>query len=102
MLNPSTHITQLSTTLLDSVGNGDLTVGSRYDRKPLGSFLLGEDRHGISEQTYYRWCAKYGEMEISEARRLRKSETENSRPKELVADPALDIQILKAVNPKQW
>jgi hypothetical protein len=54
MLSPSAHITQLSTTLLDSVGNGDLTVGSRYDRKPLGNFLLGEDRHGISEQTYYR------------------------------------------------
>jgi hypothetical protein len=41
-------------------------------------------------------------MEISEARRLRKLETENSRPKELVSDQALDIQIPKEVNPKQW
>jgi putative transposase len=41
-------------------------------------------------------------MEISEARRLKELETENSRLKKLVADQALDIQILKEVNSKQW
>ena len=56
--------------------------------------------HGISEQTYYRWRNKYGGMEISEARRLRELETENGRLKKLVADQALDIQILKEVNAK--
>jgi putative transposase len=58
--------------------------------------------HGISEQTYYRWRNKYGGMEISEARRLKELETENSRLKKLVADQALDIQILKEVNAKKW
>jgi putative transposase len=41
-------------------------------------------------------------MEISEARRLKELETENSRLKKLVADQALDIQILKEVNSKKW
>jgi len=41
-------------------------------------------------------------MEISEARRLRELETENGRLKKLVADQALDIQILKEVNSKKW
>lgn len=57
---------------------------------------------GISEQTYYRWRSKYGGMEISEARRLKELEEENSRLKRLVADQALDIQILKEVNSKKW
>ena len=58
--------------------------------------------HGISEQTYYRWRSKYGGMEISEARRLKELEEENSRLKRLVADQALDIEILKEVNSKKW
>ena len=44
----------------------------------------------------------WGGIEISEARRLKELETENSRLKKLVADQALDIQILKEVNSKQW
>lgn len=59
-------------------------------------------RHGITEQTYYRWRKKYGGMEVSEARRLKELEEENSRLKRLVADQALDIQILKEVNAKKW
>ena len=58
--------------------------------------------HGITEQTYYRWRKKYGGMEVSEARRLKELEEENSRLKRLVADQALDIQILKEVNAKKW
>lgn len=58
--------------------------------------------YGISEQTYYRWRNKYGGMELSEARRLKELEQENSRLKRLVADQALDIQILKEVNAKKW
>jgi putative transposase len=58
--------------------------------------------HAISEQTYYLWRSKYGGMEISEARRLKELEEENSRLKRLVADQALDIQILKEVNSKKW
>ena len=54
--------------------------------------------HQITEQTYYRWRKKYGGMEVSEARRLKELEEENARLKRLVADQALDIQILKEVN----
>lgn len=56
----------------------------------------------ISEQTYYRWKRKYGGMDQSEARRLKDLEEENHRLKRLVADQALDIQILKEVNSKKW
>jgi putative transposase len=58
--------------------------------------------HGISEQTYFRWKKKYGGMDVSEAARLKALEEENSRLKRLVADQALDIQILKEVNSKKW
>ena len=53
---------------------------------------------GISEQTYYRWRKEYGGMDVSQARRLKELEQENQRLKKLVADQALDIQILKEVN----
>jgi putative transposase len=59
-------------------------------------------KHGISQQTYYRWKSKFGGMEVSDARRLKELEEENRRLKRLVADQALDIQILKDVNSKNW
>lgn len=59
-------------------------------------------KHGVSEQSFYRWKAKYGGMEISEAKRLRQLEDENSRLKKLVADLSLDNQMLKDVNSKKW
>ncbi len=54
-------------------------------------------QHGISEGTYYRWKSKYGGMELGDAKRLKQLEDENRRLKRLVADQALDIQILKEV-----
>ena len=59
-------------------------------------------RHGISAGTYYRWKSKYGGMEVNEAKRLKALEDENRRLKKLVADQALDIQMLKEVNSKKW
>ncbi len=59
-------------------------------------------KHGISEQTYYRWKAKYGGMTVSEARRLRQLEDENRRLKQIVANQALDIEALKGVLSKKW
>ena len=50
---------------------------------------------GISEQTYYRWRQKYGGMAPEEAKQLKTLEKENARLKRLVADQALDMQILK-------
>ena len=51
----------------------------------------------ISEQTYYRWRQQYGGMKADEMKRLKELEKENTRLKRLVADQALDIQILKEV-----
>ncbi len=58
--------------------------------------------HNIAQGTFYRWKAKYGGMDVNEARRLKALEEENRRLKRLVADQALDIQILKDVNSKKW
>ena len=59
-------------------------------------------RHGVSEQTIYRWKQKYGGLETSELRRLKALEAENARLKRLVADQALDNQMLKEVLAKNW
>ncbi len=52
-------------------------------------------RHGISEQTFYRWKAKYGGMEPSDAARLKSLEDENRRLKKLLAESMLDVAALK-------
>jgi putative transposase len=57
---------------------------------------------GVTEQTFYRWKAKFGGMEASDAKKLRALEDENRRLKQMVADQALDIQALKAVVSKKW
>ena len=54
-------------------------------------------RVGITEQTFYRWRQKYGDMQVSEARRLKQLEEENRRLKRIVADQALNLQVLKDV-----
>jgi putative transposase len=58
--------------------------------------------HGITEQTYYRWKAKYGGMDLSEMQRLKPLEDENRRLKQNVAEQTLDIQAMKAVVAKKW
>jgi putative transposase len=57
--------------------------------------------HGISEQTFYRWKAKYGGMEASDAKRLKQLEEENRRLKQLVGELSLDNQALKWVIEKK-
>ena len=52
-------------------------------------------RHGVSEATIYNWKAKYGGLEVSEARRLRELESENAKLKRLLADTMLDNVALK-------
>ena len=58
--------------------------------------------HGVSEQSVYRWRTKFGGMDVSDVQRLRQLQDENSRLKKLVADQALDIQLLKEINSKKW
>ena len=52
-------------------------------------------KHGVAEQTVYRWRNKYGGLATSELQRLRQLEAENSRLKRIVAQQALDIDVLK-------
>lgn len=59
-------------------------------------------RHGVSEATIYNWKAKYGGLEVSEAKRLRSLEDENARLKRLLADVMLDNAGLKDLLAKNW
>lgn len=69
-----------------------------------GGLAIGDlaRKHGVCPNTLYRWKSKYGGMEISDAKRLKSLEDENRRLKRLVAEQALDIQILKDINSKNW
>jgi putative transposase len=59
-------------------------------------------RHGVSQATFYKWKAKFGGMEVSDARRLKALEDENSKLKKLLAETMLDNAMLKDVNSKKW
>ena len=59
-------------------------------------------KHGISSATFYKWKAKYGGLEVSDARRLKALEEENARLKKLLAESMLDNAILKDVAAKKW
>jgi len=58
--------------------------------------------HNITEQTFHRWRRKYAGMEMADVKRLKALEDENRRLKNLVADQALNIEVLKEVNSKKW
>jgi putative transposase len=58
--------------------------------------------HGISDQTYRNWRKRYGGMEVSDVKEMRRLAAENGRLKRLVADQALMIQMLEDVNSKKW
>ena len=53
-------------------------------------------KHGISQNTFYKWKAKYGGLDVSDARKLKSLESENARLKRLLADAMLDNAALKA------
>ena len=59
-------------------------------------------RHGISTATLYKWKAKFGGMEVSEAKKLKALEAENAKLKKLVADLSLDKLMLQEVVSKNW
>ena len=58
--------------------------------------------HNVTVQTFYRWRRKYGGMEVSEAKKLRDLEKENTELKKMVAELSLDNRMLKDVNSKKW
>ncbi len=59
-------------------------------------------KYNCSEQSFYRWKAKFGGMQVSEAKRLRDLERENTQLKKIVAEQTLDIRMLKDVNSRKW
>ena len=59
-------------------------------------------KHGISEATLYNWKAKYGGMDVSDAKRLRSLEDENRKLKKLLAESILDQAALKELLSKKW
>lgn len=59
-------------------------------------------KHGISSATFYKWKAKFGGLEVSDARRLKTLEDENAKLKKLLAEAMLDNAMLKDVAAKKW
>ena len=59
-------------------------------------------KYGISSATFYKWKAKFGGMDVSDAKRLRSLEEENARLKKLLADTMLDNAMLKEITAKKW
>lgn len=78
---------------------------SRFTEEQIIAILTEQERgmktaevcrnHGISPATFYKWKAKFGGMDVSDARKLKTLETENARLKRLLADAELDKAILK-------
>lgn len=58
--------------------------------------------HGISDVTFYTWRSKFGDMEVSDAKRLKQLEDENRKLKQMLADAMLDNKVLKDVVSKKW
>jgi putative transposase len=59
-------------------------------------------KYGVSGATFYKWKAKFGGMEVAEAKKLRTLEDENARLKKLLADAMLDNAALKELLAKKW
>jgi putative transposase len=59
-------------------------------------------RHGISSATFFKWKARFGGMDVSDARKLKALEDENGKLKRLLAEAMLDITMLKDLNAKKW
>lgn len=86
------------------LGSYRRTCGSNRSRpgqilRSRSVYICGAGQGG---STFYTWRAKYSGLEVSDVQRLRQLEDENRRLKQMVADQAVDIQALKAINAKNW
>ncbi len=84
----------------------------RYTEEQIIGFLREADaglpvkelcrKHGFSEPSYYAWKAKFGGMNVSDAKRLKELETENTRLKKLLAESLLENEVTREVLRKKW
>lgn len=89
-----------------------MDVKKRYTEEQIIGFLKEADRgvpvkelcrkHGFSEPSYYAWRSKYGGMDVSDAKRLKGLELENTRLKKLLADALLENEVTKEALRKKW
>ena len=89
-----------------------MDVKKRYTEEQIIGFLKEAERgvavkelcrkHGFSEQSYYLWRNKYGGMDVSDAKRLKGLEIENTRLKKLLADALLEGEVTKEALRKKW
>ena len=77
-------------------------IGILKAAEAVGSIRESCRENNISEQTFYRWRRKFGGMDVSEAKKLRALERENTELKKMVADLSLDNRMLKELNSKKW
>ena len=59
-------------------------------------------KHGVSDATFYKWCSKYGGMEVSDAKKLKALEAENAKLKKLLAEQMMDVSTLKEMLGKHF
>ncbi len=59
-------------------------------------------KHGVSEQSIYRWRNKYAGMEVSDVRELKRLKDENMRLKKLLAERDLEVEVMKEIQAKKW
>ena len=89
-----------------------MDVKKRFSEEQIIGFLREADRgvavkdlcrrHGFSEASYYLWRSKFGGMSVSDAKRLRELETENSRLKKLLAESMLENEVTREALRKKW
>src|ERR1041384_2116273 len=94
------------------LGRGWTMKRSRFSEEQIIAILREQEagattadvcrKHGISSATFYKWKAKFGGLDISDAKRLRALEDENAKLKKLLAEAMLDNAMLKDVAAKKW
>jgi putative transposase len=91
---------------------GDWTLKKRFTEEQIIGFLREAEaglpikelcrRHGFSEASYYLWRSKFGGMSVSDAKRLKELETENTRLKKLLAEAMLENEVTREALRKKW